>query len=56
MRPNSVKRALKAGQPSVGTWLSHRVVERSSQRLAPRAVDEPLPPLQLNTPLAGEQR
>src|SRR5437762_2912921 len=22
MRPNSVKRALKAGQPSVGTWLS----------------------------------
>src|SRR5438309_3260540 len=22
MRPNAVKRALKAGQPSVGTWLS----------------------------------
>src|SRR6516225_10010599 len=22
MKPNSVKRALKAGQPSVGTWLS----------------------------------
>src|SRR6266436_1693865 len=22
MRPNSVKRALKAGEPSVGTWLS----------------------------------
>ena len=22
MRPNSVKRALKSGQPAVGTWLS----------------------------------
>ena len=22
MRPNSVKRLLKAGQPAVGTWLS----------------------------------
>ena len=23
MKPNPVKRALKAGQPLVGTWLSH---------------------------------
>jgi 2-keto-3-deoxy-L-rhamnonate aldolase RhmA len=22
MRPNAVKRALKAGQPAIGTWLS----------------------------------
>ncbi len=30
---------------ALGTYLSHRVVERTGQRLAPRAVDETLPAL-----------
>src|ERR1700746_89023 len=35
MKPNPVKRALKAGQPSVGTWLS--LGSSTASRFIPRA-------------------
>ena len=54
--PGAALGVLAIAVVAVGTWLSHHVVERSSQRLAARAVDEALPPLQLKAPLAGEPR
>ena len=54
--PGAALGVLAIAVVAVGTWLSHHVVERSSQRLAARAVDEALPPLQLKTPLTGEPR
>ena len=54
--PGAALGVLAIAVVAVGTWMSHHVVERSSQRLATQAVDEVLPPLQLNTPLAGEPR
>jgi iron(III) transport system permease protein len=62
--PGAALGVLAIGVVALGTWLSHVVVERSGQRLAPRPDGEELPPLQLKpavaapsmTSLTGEKR
>jgi iron(III) transport system permease protein len=54
--PGAALGVLAIAVVAVGTWLSHRVVERSNQQRGAKSIDEALPPLQLNTPLAGTPR
>ena len=56
--PGAALGVLAIAVVAVGTWLSHRVVERTDQRFAARPVDEDLPPLPVMNPAPapGEQR
>lgn len=54
--PGAALGVLAIAVVAIGTWISHLVVERTGNRLTPRPVDDPLPPLALQGTGPGEQR